>query len=111
MVRRALPQRQQAGEPRAAGVIDVDAGRLASQAIGFGNVRLGRDHRPAAARQHAAHHAPPVVGLVVENAVRETVGLAFPRPHERGPLARRLRQRQPCRSGAALATQAVGAGL
>ena len=60
--------------------------------MGLGEPGFVDDDRVAAALQHPFHDSQPVVGLVVEDAVRDAVRLLLPRPHELGPVSGRIPQ-------------------
>jgi hypothetical protein len=80
------PELDQPGQAGRAGGVDRDAGPGHGQPAGLDQRVLAHDQRPAAGQQHALHHGPPVVGLVVEDAGGHALGLLRPGLHERRPV-------------------------
>ena len=76
---------RETGRPR---VVDVDAGRFPGGVVGRPQSVLADDDRAAAGGEHPLDDGEPVVGLVVEDPVRDRVRLVLPRPHELGAVAR-----------------------
>ena len=69
-------------------MVDVDAGRFASERVRTLESLLVDDERTAAGREHPLDDGQPVVRLVVEDSVSDASGLVLPGPHEGRAMVR-----------------------